>query len=121
MANESPENMVDQIEVLVTMAVAPRQVAEIAIKLPLGASAARAVAASGLLLKVPDALVDAMALAVWGKKVAPTHVLRQGDRLELLSPLKVDPKVARRERFARQGSKSAGLFAQDRGVRPPRG
>lgn len=120
MVNDPPGIVVDQIEVIVALAVAPRQVTEVKVKLPEGATAARAIAASGLLANVPDAHVDALALAIWGKKVAPTHVMRQGDRLELLSPLRVDPKVARRERFARQGSKSAGLFAQDRGARPPR-
>ena len=120
MVNDSPESLGDQIEVIVALAAAPRQVTEVKVKLPEGATAARAVAASGLLVNVPDAQVDTLAWAIWGKKVAPTHVLRQGDRLELLSPLRVDPKGARRERFARQGSKSAGLFAQDRGVRHPR-
>ena len=44
---------------------------------------------------------------------AESHqALLDGDRLELLQPLKVDPKVARRERFVRQGAKSAGLFAK---------
>jgi hypothetical protein len=28
--------------------------------------------------------------------------------------LKVDPKVARRERFARQGARTTGLFARQR-------
>jgi putative ubiquitin-RnfH superfamily antitoxin RatB of RatAB toxin-antitoxin module len=41
-------------------------------------------------------------------------VLRDGDRLELLRPLRVDPKVARRERFTGQGARSAGLFAKRR-------
>jgi hypothetical protein len=41
-------------------------------------------------------------------------VLQTGDRLELYRPLLVDPKRARRERFARQGSRSAGLFARRR-------
>jgi sulfur carrier protein len=40
--------------------------------------------------------------------------LQDGDRLEWLRPLQVDPKVARRERFKRQGAKTAGLFAQRR-------
>ncbi|EXU78428.1 hypothetical protein AX13_16930, partial [Comamonas aquatica DA1877] len=33
---------------------------------------------------------------------------------ELYQPLKVDPKVARRERFAQQGARGAGLFASRR-------
>ncbi|MDH5708755.1 MAG: RnfH family protein, partial [Hylemonella sp.] len=42
------------------------------------------------------------------------QVLRDLDRVELYRPLKVDPKVARRERFARQGARGAGLFASKR-------
>ncbi|MBW8723026.1 MAG: RnfH family protein, partial [Polaromonas sp.] len=37
-----------------------------------------------------------------------------GDRLEIYRGLRVDPKVARRERFNRQGVKRAGLFAKTR-------
>ncbi|MCB2018938.1 MAG: RnfH family protein, partial [Hydrogenophaga sp.] len=40
--------------------------------------------------------------------------LRDGDRLELYRPLRVDPKVARRERFVGQGAKAAGLFSRRR-------
>jgi len=38
----------------------------------------------------------------------------EGDRLEVYRPLTVDPKVARRARFVRQGAKTAGLFANKR-------
>ncbi len=51
---------------------------------------------------------------IWGKRVPVSHLLRDGNRLELYRPLTVDPKVARRERFVRQGAKSAGLFAKRR-------
>jgi len=57
--------------------------------------------------------------AVWGKPVERTHVLKEGDRLEVLRSLRVDPKVARRERFQKQGAKTAGLFAKRRaGAKP---
>ena len=72
MVNDSPEIVVDQIEVMVAFALAPRQVAEIRVKLSIGATAAGAVAACGLLANVPDAQVDTLALAIWGKKVVPT-------------------------------------------------
>jgi len=52
--------------------------------------------------------------AIWGKPVEPSCVLQEGDRIEWLRGLRVDPKVARRERFQRQGSRSAGLFASKR-------
>lgn len=51
---------------------------------------------------------------VWGKPVAQDRILVPGDRLELYRPLMVDPKVARRTRFVRQGAKTAGLFAKRR-------
>ena len=38
------------------------------------------------------------------------QVLRDQDRIEIYRPLRVDPKVARRERFVKQGSRGAGLF-----------
>lgn len=54
-------------------------------------------------------------VSVWGKRVAPNYVLCDGDRIELCRPLTVDPKVARRERFAKQGAKKkAGLFVKRR-------
>ncbi len=48
---------------------------------------------------------------IWGKKVPWMHVVQAGDRIELYRPLKVDPKVARRQRFKRQGKGRTGLFA----------
>lgn len=48
---------------------------------------------------------------IWGRKVPWTHVVQAGDRIELYRPLKVDPKVARRQRFKRQGKGRTGLFA----------
>ena len=48
---------------------------------------------------------------VWGRKVTWAHIVEDGDRVELYRPLKVDPKVARRQRFKRQGKGRTGLFA----------
>jgi putative ubiquitin-RnfH superfamily antitoxin RatB of RatAB toxin-antitoxin module len=48
---------------------------------------------------------------IWGKKVAWTQLVKADDRVELYRPLKVDPKVARRQRFKRQGKGRTGLFA----------
>lgn len=63
---------------------------------------------------MPDDTVDALETGVWGRKQAADHLLRDGDRVELYRPLKVDPKVARRERFTRQGAGTTGLFAKRR-------
>jgi putative ubiquitin-RnfH superfamily antitoxin RatB of RatAB toxin-antitoxin module len=56
-------------------------------------------------------------LAIWNKAVSPQRPMQPGDRVELLRGLRVDPKVARRERFQAQGSRAAGLFGRTR--RPP--
>lgn len=48
---------------------------------------------------------------IWGHKVTWGHPVQAGDRIELYRPLKVDPKVARRQRFKRQGKGRTGLFA----------
>jgi putative ubiquitin-RnfH superfamily antitoxin RatB of RatAB toxin-antitoxin module len=53
-------------------------------------------------------------LSVWGHPCQIDTVLKPLDRIELSRALKVDPKVARRERFQAQGAKSAGLFAKKR-------
>jgi putative ubiquitin-RnfH superfamily antitoxin RatB of RatAB toxin-antitoxin module len=59
------------------------------------------------------------ALGVWAHKVQPSTLLHAGDRLEIYRPLRVDPKVARRERFQKQGARSTGLFAKRRpGAKP---
>ena len=58
------------------------------------------------------------AVGVWGKAAPLTHVLRDSDRVEVYRPLRVDPKVARRERFVSQGARSAGLFAHKPGAKP---
>ena len=55
-----------------------------------------------------------MACGVWGHLRSLQYVLQPGDRVELYRPLTVDPKIARRERFAKQGSRNAGLFAKRR-------
>jgi sulfur carrier protein len=42
------------------------------------------------------------------------QVLKDGDRLEIYRPLLVDPKLARKQRFKRQGKGRTGLFARRR-------
>lgn len=59
-----------------------------------------------------DAVHAPAAVGLWGRVVAHDTVLRDGDRMEVYRALKVDPKEARRQRFASQGKRSAGLFAR---------
>lgn len=87
---------------------------EVQLHLPQGCCVADALRASRLLAGVADAQLDALHVGIWGKKASPHTPLREGDRVEAYRALKVDPKVARRERFTRQGTKGAGLFSKRR-------
>ncbi|HEX5694538.1 MAG TPA: RnfH family protein [Arenimonas sp.] len=66
--------------------------------LPPGATVADALAEADLPAKVPGQVVDLDCLAIHGRTVAPGDFLRDGDRLEVLRPLLVDPMQARRRR-----------------------
>lgn len=91
-----------------------REVFEQVLDVAPGTTAAAAVAASALPDGYPDLDWRAMTPGVWGRTVEWNRVLVEGDRLELCRPLGVDPKVARRERFRRQGARATGLFARRR-------
>ena len=112
MASESGDRA--QITVTVVYSPAPRMVQERAMQVPSGCLVADALAQAAPLLGIGAAQMRGLELGVWGKKVGLQHALRDADRLELYRALTVDPKVARRERFVRQGAKSAGLFAKRR-------
>jgi uncharacterized protein len=97
----------------------PRQVLEWAIELPAGACVGDAVAASGFPAVAGAQQPGPGELGVWGRRCEPGQPVRDGDRVEIYRPLLVDPKVARRERFRKQGARAAGLFAQRRpGAKP---
>ncbi|HYD75609.1 RnfH family protein [Ramlibacter sp.] len=101
------------LRVTVMHSPAPREVREQVLQLAKGATVADALRACGL------ELAEGEAVGVWGRKAEPTQLLRDRDRVEIARPLRVDPKLARRERFQRQGSRAAGLFAQRRpGAKP---
>jgi putative ubiquitin-RnfH superfamily antitoxin RatB of RatAB toxin-antitoxin module len=105
--------------VTVLYSPAPRQVLEWAMELPEGASVRDAVLASGWSQAHPATEVDAMDIGIWGRRCPASQALREGDRVEIYRGLLVDPKVARRERFRRQGARAAGLFARQRpGAKP---
>jgi putative ubiquitin-RnfH superfamily antitoxin RatB of RatAB toxin-antitoxin module len=87
-----------RVEVLVALADAQ----DIAVlELDEGAVARDAVAASGMLAR-QGLNAGKLMLGISGRRVAPEHRLREGDRVEILRPLAADPNEARRRR-ARRG------------------
>ncbi len=108
MAAETP------IRVSVVYAPAARNVQEVALELARSCTVLQALQASGLLQLFPGIDLNTVVVGVWGRKAGLDQPLRAQDRVEIYRPLTVDPKVARRERFVRQGARTAGLFIKKR-------
>jgi putative ubiquitin-RnfH superfamily antitoxin RatB of RatAB toxin-antitoxin module len=100
------------IRVSIVFSPSAREVHEWRLDLRAGSTVADAVAASPLRTQFPSLEAGAMTVGVWGRRAPPGQVLRDRDRVEIYRPLQVDPKLARRERFRRQGARAAGLFAR---------
>ena len=107
------------IEVTLVYSPASRVVHEVVLQLPQGTSVRQAWLASKWFTDLDTVGGDGPDSSIWGRKITPTQTLQDGDRLEALRPLKVDPKEARRQRFVKQGTRGAGLFANRRpGAKP---
>ena len=109
----------EPLRLTLVYAPAPRQVEEIELKLPAPCTLEQAVQHSGLLQRYPELGQADVVFGIWGRKAAPEQDLRDLDRIEAYRALRVDPKVARRERFAKQGARAAGLFVKRRPVAEP--
>ncbi len=89
----------------VVYAAAPHRIEQVVLRLPAGATAREALRASGLVERLDGALLATLVLGLAGRPCSAATVLREHDRLELLRPLQVDPKEARRHRYRRDGLK----------------
>jgi hypothetical protein len=63
-----------------------------------GATVADAVRVSGIAADLGVSGIDPARIGVFGRVVSSTTPLRDGDRVEIYRPLKIDPKEARRRR-----------------------
>ncbi|MDO5086586.1 MAG: RnfH family protein [Comamonadaceae bacterium] len=102
------------LHITVAYASAPRQVQQVQLQLPDGATLAQAVQASALLNALDAPARAQLAFGLWSRQAPPDTPLHDQDRVEIWRPLQVDPKLARRERFNAQGARTAGLFATRR-------
>lgn len=89
------------LTVEVAYGAGPHAVDVVALSLPAGSRVLDAVQASGLPARHGLAL-DGLWVGVWNRGASLETPLRDGDRVELHRPLRVDPKEARRQRHARQ-------------------
>ena len=84
---------------------------------PPGSSVLDCVEHSGLFRLVPDLRDARLGFAVFGRRVEPTDPVSKGDRIEVLRPLDVDPKEARRLRARRTGGARPGAARVPEGFR----
>ena len=106
------------MQITVVYAADALQVREWLTELPAGSTLRQALLQCGAFQEFPD-LAEQLATGqltagIWSRAAKAEQVLADQDRVEIYRPLRVDPKVARRERFKGQGSRGAGLFAKKR-------
>jgi hypothetical protein len=135
--SSTPENS-SEMRIACVVGHGYRSVECIEVLLPVGSvafDALRVAFMQGLTLHVQDQVLDAQSLdpvercherlqnlltqsqlflSNWGEPCGLDQELTPSTRLEISKALRVDPKVARRERFKKQGAKAAGLFAKQR-------
>ncbi len=91
----------NKLTVEVVTATPDRQ-ALVSLSVPAGSTAIDAVEQAGMAGEFPALDLAACKLAIWGRVVDMGRVLRAGDRVEVLRPLHIDPRDARRD-LARDG------------------
>jgi len=95
----APAESASRVAVIVAYSPAPQQVDHVSVSLPIGATVLDAIRDSGVLVRHPEIDLAQAKLGVWGKLRQLDDSLRDGDRVEIYRPLKVDPKEARRQRY----------------------
>ena len=68
------------------------------LRVPAGTTVAQAIDRSAILTRHPEAEANLQRVAVLGRLATPDTVLHDHDRIEILRPLAIDPKEARRLR-----------------------
>ena len=110
------------VSITICYGAKPRQVLEKALEARKGESLMLAIQNSGVQQDWGlEADLSAYHFGVWNERIKDpnSYSVQDGDRIEIYRELRVDPMVARRERFQKQGARSAGLFAKRRpGAKP---
>lgn len=90
----------ERIRISVVYALPDRQ-SVVELTVPATTTVEQAVARSGLLERFPQIAAQPLQCAVFGRAVAVSDPLAEGERVEILRPLQIDPKVSRRQAAAR--------------------
>lgn len=71
-----------------------------------GTTVQQTIEASGVLADFPEIDLKRNRVGIYGRLVTLDSTLRDGDRVEILRPLVIDPKEARRRRAAHRARKA---------------
>ena len=91
-------------EQMITVEVAyalPHKQSILGLQVPVGTTALEAARKSGITEQFEGIDLDNARLGIFGKVIAPTQPLAEGDRVEIYRPLVADPKEVRKARAAR--------------------
>ncbi len=102
------------ISCTMVISLTQRCVKEAELQLPEGSTIADAIKFSDFINLFNHLSQEHLIVGIWGRKCKLTQVLNNLDRIEIYRPLKIDPKISRRERFKKQGVRTAGLFINKR-------
>ena len=94
------KSLTDPIRVTVVYAQPQRQWLQ-PVELPSGATVQLAIERSGVLQLIPELHLEAIEVGIFHRRCGLDALLRDGDRVEIYRPLRLDPKEARRLRAAR--------------------
>lgn len=78
----------------------PDEQSVVRLELPDAAPVRDAIASSGLLERYPEIDLSRQSVGVFGRICGLEETLRDGDRVEIYRPLRIDPKEQRRARAA---------------------
>ena len=82
-----------EFSVEVVFALAEKQSLQTVVVVP-GTTVAELIEKSGLLRLFPECGIDELAVGIWGSEVERGRLVREGDRIEIYRPLKLDPREA---------------------------
>lgn len=85
-----------RVAVEVVFAIPERQLL-LAIDVPAGSTVAEVIELSGIAGQFPGTAFESLPVGIWGREVARSRPVEDGDRVEIYRPLAVDPKRIRRE------------------------
>ncbi|THB66795.1 MAG: RnfH family protein [Gammaproteobacteria bacterium] len=104
---------VKKIKVEVAYARSVDQQAILEVAVPEGTKLEDAVEMSGVYKRYPEVDLNKHAVSIFGKKAKADTVLNEWDRIEILRPLQVDPKTARKEKAERDKAKAEAASAAE--------